>query len=126
VLLGIAIATVLLVGLVLIVGRIGRKLNPRPVMLASSILLAVLSVSLTGHGLHALQEGGYLRMSMVMLGERAWSGISFLGIYPTWQGLLGQLAVVALLLFPSLLERLRSSRPSSTPPSGSDTQPSRA
>ncbi len=126
VLLGIAIASVILVGLVVIVGRIGRKLNPRPVMLASSILLAVLSVSLTGHGVHALQEGGYLRMAMITLGDHAWSGIPFLGVYPTWQGLIAQLAVVCLLVFPSLLERLRSSRPSSQPPSGGDTQPSRA
>ena len=87
---------------------------------------ALLSVSLTGHGVHALQEGGYLRMAMITLGDHAWSGIPFLGVYPTWQGLIAQLAVVCLLVFPSLLERLRSSRPSSQPPSGGDTQPSRA
>jgi len=126
VLLGIAIATVLLVGLVLVVGRIGRKLNPRPVMLASSILLAVLSVSLTGHGIHALQEGGYLRMSMLAFAGQPWSGLSFLGIYPTWQGLLAQLVVIGLLLFPSLLERLRSPRSSNPPATGRDTQPSSA
>lgn len=125
VLLGIAIASVILVGLVVVVGRIGRKLNPRPVMLASSILLAVLSVSLTGHGIHAMQEGGYLRMAMITMGDGTWSGIPVLGIYPTWQGVLGQLAVVVLLLAPSLLERLRAPHSSSPSPSGGGTQPSR-
>lgn len=119
VLLGIAIATVLLVGLVLVVGRIGRKLNPRPVMLASSVLLAVLSVSLTGHGIHALQEGDFLRTSPLSFASSGWSALSFLGIYPNWQGLLAQLAVVGLLLFPSLIDRLRSSGSGSAPPAKS-------
>ena len=45
VLLGIGLSVAILVALVLIVGRLGRKLNPRPVMLASSVLLAVLGVA---------------------------------------------------------------------------------
>lgn len=123
---GIALGVSLLVGLVLLVGRLGRKLNPRPVMLASSVLLAVLSVSLTGHGVHSLQEGGYLRMSMLTFGDYAWSGISTLGIYPTWQGLLAQLSVVVLLLAPSLLSRLSTADKSGPAPGGSRAQPSQA
>lgn len=125
VLLGIVLGVAMLVALVVVVGRLGRKLNPRPVMLASSILLAVLSVSLTGHGIHSLQEGGYLRMSMLTFGDYAWSGISTLGIYPTWQGLLGQLAVVTLLVAPSLLARFQAADKSGSAPGGS-TQPSQA
>jgi len=125
VLLGIGLGVAILVALVLVVGRLGRKLNPRPVMLASSVLLAVLSVSLTGHGVHSLQEGGYLRMSMLTFGDSAWSGISTLGIYPTWQGLLAQLAVVGLLLAPSVLSRLGAADKSGPAPGGT-AQPSQA
>lgn len=125
VLLGIALGVGLLVALVIVVGRLGRKLNPRPVMLASSVLLAVLSVSLTGHGVHSLQEGGYLRMSMLTSGDQAWSGISALGIYPTWQGLLAQLAVVVLLLAPSVMARLKTADGSGPAPGG-NAQPSQA
>lgn len=107
---GIVIGVAALAILVVTVGRIGRKLNPRPVMLASSALLALLALSLTGHGISALQEGGYLGMSPVMFGETPFSGLPALGIYPTWQGLGAQAVVVVLLVLPSLIDKIRLAR----------------
>lgn len=114
VLLGIGVGVCALAVLVVVVGRIGRKLNPRPVMLASSALLAMLALALTGHGIHALQEGGYVGMTLIMNGDQAWSALPSLGIYPTWQGLGGQMLALVLLLVPSVLGRIRPTRSTTT------------
>lgn len=123
VLLGAGLGTLLMIGLVLVVGRIGKKLNPRPVMLASSVLLAALSLTLTGHGLHALQEGGYVRSTPVVIAGEAWSGLPSIGLYASWQGLALQALVLVLLLLPSLLDKLRASKDENPP---SFAQPTRA
>ncbi len=115
VLLGIAVGVLALVFLVGILSRIGRKLNPRPVMLASSVLLALLALSLTGHGIHSLQEGGYLSLRLFQPFGQSWSGLPTLGIYPNWQGLLGQLTMLALLFLPSLLNKIKAARTASPP-----------
>jgi high-affinity iron transporter len=104
---GALLGAALMVAVVLIVGRIGRRLNPRPVMLASSVLLALLALSMTGNGVHALQEGGYLRFSPILIGGSPWTGVPVIGLHPSWQGVLLQLAVAVLLFLPSLLQRLR-------------------
>lgn len=99
---GAAAGAVGIVLTVLIVGRLGRRLNPRPVMLASSVLLAALSVALVGRGVRALQEGGYLALTPVALPD-----LSSVGLYPTLQGLCAQAATVAALFVPSLWSRLK-------------------
>lgn len=104
---GAVLGAAIMVGVVLLVGRIGRKLNPRPVMLASSVLLALLALAMTGNGVHALQEGGYLGFTPIQIGGAPWGGVPVLGLYGSWQGVLLQLAVVLLLFLPSLRERLR-------------------
>lgn len=114
---GAATGTLIMVAVVLVVGRIGQKLNPRPVMLVSSAFLALLALSLTGHGIHSFQEGGYLRLSPLLLGGEPLSGFPSLGLYASWQGVGAQLAVVALLLLPWLLQRLRPARPVAASPS---------
>ena len=88
--------------------------------MASSVLLALLSLSLTGHGIHSLQEGGYLTLTPIQLGAgEPWGGLPTLGLYASWQGVLAQLLVVALLLVPSLVQRLRgTSPPAQQPPAG--------
>jgi high-affinity iron transporter len=104
---GAATGTLIMIAVVMVVGRIGKKLNPRPVMLVSSVFLALLALSLTGHGVHSLQEGGYLRLTPVLIGGEPLTGLPSLGLYGSWQGLLAQLGVVVLLFLPSLLSRLR-------------------
>jgi high-affinity iron transporter len=108
VLAGIAVAVAMLAVLVVVVGRIGRKLNPRPVMLASSGLLALLALALTGHGIHSLQEGGYLGMTLITVGSAPWSGLPSIGVHATWQGVGAQALVLALLVFPSIIEKIRA------------------
>jgi high-affinity iron transporter len=113
---GAATGTVLMIAVVLVVGRIGQKLNPRPVMLVSSAFLALLALSLTGHGIHSLQEAGYLRLTPVVVNGQPLIGLPSVGLYANWQGLLAQLGVVVILLVPSLLERLRPPQPAAKAP----------
>ena len=58
----------------------------------SSALLAVLAVVLAGKGIAALQEAGWLSLTPV-----AFPRVELLGIHPTAEGLLVQLAVVVVL-----------------------------
>ena len=59
----------------------------------SAALVAVLAVVLAGKGVAALQEAGWLPMSLVDAPR-----IDLLGIHPTLQGIGLQLAVVAVLV----------------------------
>ena len=55
----------------------------------SSMLIAVLAVVLVGKGIAALQEAGWVAQSLVSAPRVEW-----LGVYPSWQSLLAQVAVV--------------------------------
>ena len=119
---GAVLGVVVMIAVVLVVGRIGRKLNPRPVMLVSSALLAMLALVMTGNGVHALQEGGYLGSTAVRLLGREWSGVPMLGLHPSWQVVLAQCVVVLLLVVPSLLEWSRRRRDNPTVLPGASSQ----
>ena len=95
--LGAALGLSLLAAFALVLKRIGQRLPLRPFMLASSVLLALLSLALTGKGVRALQEASVLGMTEVHAPE-----LPFLGIYPTLQGLLVQGAVLLLLIASAL------------------------
>ena len=73
--------------------RYSRKLPFGTFFAASAVLVAVLAVVLAGKGVAALQEAGWLPVSLVA-GPR----IDLLGIHPTLQGVGTQLAVLAVLL----------------------------
>lgn len=104
---GAVLGVVVMFAVVIVVGRIGRKLNPRPVMLVSSALLALLALAMTGNGVHALQEGGYVGATLIHVFGKEWSGVPLLGLHPTWQVVLAQCVVALLLVVPSLIERAR-------------------
>jgi high-affinity iron transporter len=59
---------------------------------ASSALIAVLAIVLTGKGIAALQEAGWIGVHMAPLPR-----IELLGIYPTWQSIAAQVAVALVL-----------------------------
>jgi high-affinity iron transporter len=104
---GILAGGAALVGLVVVMQQLGRRLNPRPVMVASGILLTMLAISLVGHGLRALQEGGYVPLTP--LGHLG-PGLPSLGLYPTLEGLGTQLVVLALVLVPLLPRRAETAK----------------
>ena len=105
---GVAVGGVGLAALVFAMQQLGRRLNPRPVMVASGFLLTALALSLVGQGVRALQEGGYLSLTPL---PRFGQGLPALGLYPTLEGLGTQLVVMALVLLPLWLERKRAHTP---------------
>lgn len=72
--------------------RTSRRLPIAKFFLASSTLIAVLAFVLTGKGVAALQEAGWVPVATAPVPH-----IELLGIYPTWQPVLAQLAVLAVL-----------------------------
>jgi high-affinity iron transporter len=102
--LGAALGLALLCVVALLLLRVGKRLQPAPFMLASSIFLAVLSFMLVGKGVHSLQEAAVLPIHHVALPE-----LPLLGVFATCEGLLVQGAVLVLLLL-SALWPLRAAR----------------
>lgn len=91
--------------------RTSRRLPIGTFFSASSALIAVLAIVLTGKGVAALQEAGWVAVSVAPVPH-----IELLGIYPTWQSLLAQLAILMLLAvgFVFNIRRGRQPIPSST------------
>lgn len=73
--------------------KTSRRLPLGSFFSASSALIAVLAVVLTGKGIAALQEAGWVAVSVTSVPR-----IEVLGVYPTWQTLLAQLAVIGLVV----------------------------
>lgn len=105
---GVATGCAILALLVFGMQQLGRRLNPRPVMVTSGLLLTALAISLVGQGVRALQEGGYLPLTPI---GNAHGGLPSLGVYPTVEGLGTQVVVLLLVLLPLWLERKRAHTP---------------
>jgi high-affinity iron transporter len=101
---GIAGGALLLAVLALTVFRFGQRLPMRRFFAASSLLLYGLAIVLAGHGIAALQEAGWIPATSVSLFRIEW-----LGIYPTWQGLAlqGALVLAALAALPMVVGGFR-------------------
>lgn len=105
---GAAVGVVLLVGVVRLMSSLGKRLNPRPVMVVSGVLLSAIAVSLVGQGVRALQEGGYAHLQPLPPSVN----VPVLGIYPSVEGLLAQALVLLLVVVPALVERRRANQAS--------------
>ena len=68
--------------------RISRRLPISQFFSISSILIAILAVVLVGKGIAALQEAGWVAQALVSAPRIEW-----LGVYPSWQSLIAQVAV---------------------------------
>jgi high-affinity iron transporter len=109
---GIAAGLAALLGVAFTLRALGRRLQPRPLLLASSALLALISFALLGKGVRALQEA-----DVVSLHALSWPELPVLGIHATVEGLAAQ-AFGLLVIFastfvvPRLQARTEASRPS--------------
>lgn len=117
---GLASGIVLLAVLAAVLLRTSARLPIGQFFAASSLLVAVLAVVLAGKGVAALQEAGLLHTSPVAIAR-----IDLLGIYPSWQPLLAQLAVL-LAAAAAFVINTRSVRPVMNPrarvaPAGRDS-----
>ena len=89
--------------------RTSRRLPISTFFSASSALIAVLAIVLTGKGVAALQEAGWVAVSVAPVPH-----IELLGIYPTWQSLLAQLTILVLLTVGFVFNIRRGRQPSAS------------
>jgi high-affinity iron transporter len=90
---GAATAALALAAIAWLMLRFSRKLPFGKFFSISAILMAVLAVVLAGKGVAALQEAGWLSLTLVKAPR-----IELLGMYPTLQGLVAQVLVLAALV----------------------------
>jgi high-affinity iron transporter len=102
---GFAAAAAGLVALAWLVLKAGLRLPVGWFFGVGSVLMALLTVVLAGKGIAALQEAGALPIGPLDL-----PAIPSLGLYPTWQGVLTQLAVVVLIVGAFAYSRRRERR----------------
>lgn len=91
--------------------RVGKRLPLRPFLLTCGLLLCGLSVVMVGHGVRALQEADWLRLTPV-----GFRSISLLGLYNSAEGLAAQAALVLALLISALIARASSHHGPMHPP----------
>jgi len=88
---GLATGSVVLAAVAYWMLRVSKRLPIGRFFSISSILIAVLAVILVGKGVAALQEAGWVPQALVQAPRIEW-----LGMYPSWQSLLAQVAVAAI------------------------------
>lgn len=111
VLLGLGVGAAALVLLAWLIVRLSVRLPLGLFFGASAWLLAVMAVVFAGQGIAALQEAGKLPVYPLDL-----PSVPLLGIYPNLQGLLLQLALVAVIASGWLLMRNQAMRPEDPAP----------
>ncbi|TAM42860.1 MAG: c-type cytochrome [Burkholderiaceae bacterium] len=89
---GVAAGAVTLGLIAWVLLRTSRRLPIGTFFAASSGLIALLTIVLTGKGVSALQEAGWIAVTTVPAPH-----IELLGIYPTWQTVTAQLVIIVLL-----------------------------
>lgn len=98
--------------------RTSRRLPIGTFFAASSVLIAVLAIVLTGKGVAALQEAGWVAVSVAPVQH-----IELLGIYPTWQSSLAQLAILVLLAIGFAVNIRRGRQPLPSPTTARESLP---
>lgn len=110
VLAGAGAASLLLAVLAWLMLRFSARLPVSQFFQYSSALLAVLAVVLVGKGIAALQEAGMIGVSPLEVMPR----IPVLGIFPSWQPMLAQVLVLAVLVWGAWYNDRRAAQSQST------------
>lgn len=90
---GVATAVLVLAVIAWQMLRLSRRLPLGLFFSVSAVLIALLAVILTGKGVAALQEAGWVAAGLVRFPR-----VDLLGLYPTWQGLSAQALCLLVLL----------------------------
>jgi high-affinity iron transporter len=73
---------------------VSKNIPFKKIISFSIAILSVLAVTLVGKGIHSFQEAGIINQSFLNF-----EAIDLLGIFPTWQTLSAQLAMIVFLWF---------------------------
>lgn len=94
ILLGCLIAFALIIALYFIFTKVSKNIPFKKIINFSIAILSVLAVTLIGKGIHSFQEAGIINQSFLNF-----EAIDLLGIFPTWQTLSAQIAMIIFLWF---------------------------
>jgi high-affinity iron transporter len=97
---GLLAGTMALVVVAWILLRTSRRLPVGAFFAASSLLIAVLALILTGKGMQALQEAGWLATTFV-----AFPRIDWLGVFPSQQSLSAQALILTIVIIAFFVNR---------------------
>jgi high-affinity iron transporter len=89
---GLGVGVVLLVIIYILIRFLSIRLPLKPFFLGTSVLLFVMSVTFIGNGVKELQEGNVIGVTPI----RGLGSVDILGIYPTLETLIPQIALLAL------------------------------
>jgi high-affinity iron transporter len=103
---GLLAGTMTLVAVAWVLLRTSRRLPVSTFFAASSLLITVLALVLTGKGMQALQEAGWLPITPV-----AFPRIDWLGVFPSQQSLGAQALILAIVIIAFFANR-RGAAPS--------------
>jgi high-affinity iron transporter len=90
--LGLGIGVILLVVIYILIRVLSIRLPLKPFFLGTSVLLFVMSITFVGNGIKELQEGNVIPVTPVP----GVASVDILGIYPTRETLVPQLALLAI------------------------------
>lgn len=94
ILLGCLIAFSFIIVLYFIFTKVSKNIPFKKIISFSIAVLSVLAVTLVGKGIHSFQEAGIVNQTFINF-----EAVDLLGIFPTWQTLSAQLAMIAFLWF---------------------------
>jgi high-affinity iron transporter len=94
ILLGCLIAFALIIILYFIFTKVSKNIPFKKIINFSIAILSVLAVTLVGKGIHSFQEAGLVNQTFLNF-----EAVDLLGIFPTWQTLSAQLAMIVFLWF---------------------------
>jgi high-affinity iron transporter len=97
---GLFAGTIALMGVAWVLLRSSRRLPVGTFFAASSLLIAVLALVLTGKGMQALQEAGWLATTPVVFPRIDW-----LGVFPSQQSLLAQAFILSIVIIAFFVNR---------------------
>jgi high-affinity iron transporter len=93
--LGIAAGGVALAVIFTLFYRFGVRIPLRPFFSVTSVLLYYMAFVFMGKGIRELQEGDIISLSAI----RGFPHVEALGLYPSWEGVLSQFALLLLFAF---------------------------
>jgi high-affinity iron transporter len=95
---GVALGLAGVVGVFVLVVKLERKLPHKKLLIATGILITGVLVVMVGTTVQTMQKVGWIGVTPIEgLELPYWAGL-WLGLFPTWQGLIAQAAAVAFVV----------------------------
>lgn len=92
---GVLLSFALIIGLSYLMVRSSKRLPISLLFKICSVTMAILALILVGKGIHSFQEAGTISVNLLPVNLRA----DVIGLYPTWETIISQAAIVGIILF---------------------------